>query len=106
MAKSKVQIGYRVVDKVMCVLEEGYTYLKGMLTQVYRNNGQGLLKNILLKKLEPGTGLPTMTTQEFMIRSSCEVAFYRLLFHPYSLSFSPVLLSWLLDCTVLLFANV
>ena len=53
--RKRQRLDYRLVNKIMCFLEGGY--FKGVLTEMCRNNGQGLLKakiNFLLKNYIPG----------------------------------------------------
>lgn len=43
-----------MVNKIMCSLEGGYSYFKGVLTYIFKSKGEGLLKtkiNLTVKKL-------------------------------------------------------
>lgn len=47
-------LGYKMVNKIMCSLEGGYSYFKGVLTYIFKSKKEGLLKikiNLIVKKL-------------------------------------------------------
>lgn len=37
-------LGYKMVNKIMCSLEGGYSYFKVVLTYIFKSKGEGLLK--------------------------------------------------------------
>ena len=88
--------------RYMLVLEGGFPFegskkrhFQSVLTQVHRGNGQGLLQakmNLFLRKLCAWsvTTCHDLPSEEFMVRSPCEVTFCRIPFSIHVLLFDMV----------------